>query len=120
MIDEWKSEPNEVELTLNGFDCRIERMPMGHLCGYVRIPEVHPWYLKSYSDLEDAGDVHGGLTFGGTLNSAGGYWIGFDCAHSRDLVPNTRYRSDSDCTYKNIGYVTKELEHLTKQAKAAK
>ena len=119
MTAEWKNEPNEVELVLNGFDCRIERMPMGHLCGYVRIPEAHPWYLKSYSELDAVGvDAHGGLTFSGRLMDAGGYWIGFDCAHSGDLIPSTRYL-DSERTYKNIAYVTKELEHLTKQAKAA-
>ena len=33
-----------------GLKCAIRKGPMGHLCGYVAVPESHPWHGKSYSD----------------------------------------------------------------------
>jgi hypothetical protein len=33
---------------------------LGHRCGYVRIPNGHPWH--GLSEPEEA-DVHGGITF---------------------------------------------------------
>lgn len=34
---------------------------MKHLCGYLAVPEGHPWYGKHYGDI--GADVHGGLTY---------------------------------------------------------
>ena len=76
---------------------------MPHVNGYARIPwEGHPWSgLESYDDIQEAIDVHGGLTFGPsrefTMETLGpaytrpavtfrmvGGWIGFDTAHAWD------------------------------------
>ena len=55
--------------------------------GYVRIPEGHPYYEKTYDDIDVR--VHGGLTFGDHIFGrdkyfSDGYWVGFDTAHYGD------------------------------------
>ena len=57
--------------------------------GYVRIPDGHPYYEKTYDDIPV--DVHGGLTFSDHIFEDGkyfsdGYWIGFDTAHYGDDI----------------------------------
>ena len=72
-----------------GFQWTVTNNGMGYRCGYVRVPQGHPWHGQHYGDIE--ADVHGGLTFaepdvpygkGGDDNA---YWVGFDAAHSGDL-----------------------------------
>lgn len=53
-------------------------------CGYVAIPEDHPYYGLDYEEVEDDIDVHGGLTFSGKLEDVDGFLLGFDCAHAGD------------------------------------
>ena len=71
----------------NGYRWMILANPLGFRCGYMQVPEGHPWYGKSYDDLHDV-DVHGGLTFSEMVKEGNtlfpGYWIGFDCGHSMD------------------------------------
>lgn len=55
--------------------------------GYVRIPEGHPYYEKTYDDIPV--NVHGGLTFGDHVFGkdkyfSDGYWVGFDTSHYGD------------------------------------
>ena len=46
-MEKWESEPNHWEAE----NMVINRTKgTGCLCGYVGIPESHPWYGKSYSD----------------------------------------------------------------------
>lgn len=79
----WKDEPDKVQWPdpETGLPCLINRGPHGAWCGYVGIPETHPWFGKSYSEAigpctEDCSEdshwshgidsivkVHGGLTF---------------------------------------------------------
>ena len=47
---------------LGDFPAAIWEHSLGHLCGYLGIPPMHPWYGHHYDDLDV--DVHGGLTFG--------------------------------------------------------
>ena len=61
----------------------------GHLCGYVRIPETHPYFRKEDIDL----DCHGGINFNEAHEE---HWIGFDCAHSGDYVPTMEYMRKTD------------------------
>lgn len=94
---EWLDEPDEILFQYKDYDCWVKRIfekePYaeklyyfgGHLCGYVAIPPEHPFYQKRYEDIDI--DVHGGLTFGECSNK---HWIGFDCAHSGDIVPSTK------------------------------
>lgn len=112
----WEVGPDIVEWVdpQTGYRCRAERHPrMRHWCGYVQIPEHHPWHGKSYNDCISPGctndreettcwdedpphhidalvEVHGGVTWGGHypgVDEVPGWWLGFDCAHFMDLVP---------------------------------
>jgi hypothetical protein len=69
-----------------GFMYAVISMPLGHRCGYIRIPNGHPWFGKHYDDIE--AEIHGGLTFSRMIDPEEespfpepGFWIGFDCAH---------------------------------------
>lgn len=99
----------------HGLDCAVLLMTnMGHRCGYVAVPEGHPWFGLGYFDAVDGRkmprdakgcpdffaptdidhedrieahiDVHGGITF--SAEASGdldrGWWFGFDCAHLDD------------------------------------
>jgi len=47
----WENEPNQLDFESFGLKCQVRRVPWsGHLCGYVGIPESHPWFGKEYGD----------------------------------------------------------------------
>ena len=78
----------EVTGTHQGFDYKVIVMLMGYRCGYVRLPEGHPWHGKSFHYIDVV--VHGGLTFSEMIDNShsileNGYWIGFDCMHAGDI-----------------------------------
>lgn len=103
----------EREWEAHGLNCRVFRHPdLGHLCGYVEVPDEHPWHGKGYDDLVS---VHGGLTYAGNLRGDG-WWIGFDCAHFGDFVPALRETS-SDRRW-TVDGVVDECEHLAEQIAA--
>lgn len=82
------TEGDLTALTLCDLPCFVLRnSPVngGHFCGYVVLPPGHPWRNMSYDDIDV--DVHGGLTFSGTLTDDSGVKhrvVGFDCAHWGD------------------------------------
>jgi hypothetical protein len=82
-------------------------MPHGYACGYVGVPEGHPWYKKDYDSID--AHVHGGLTwsdwFVGTDKPDGLWWVGFDTAHYGD--------NQTNC---NKAYCENEVEELKEQA----
>jgi hypothetical protein len=122
---EWDNEPNRVDFIHAGFSCFILRAPIGHLCGYVGVPNTHSCYNKHYNDIDV--DVHGGLTYGEKCQGVICHipepgmpddvkWFGFDCAHSGDLSPSIHMRfMHSYTTYRNIGFVTREVKSLAEQ-----
>ncbi len=89
----WVDEPDHLTFEYRGYTCAVLRTVLrelceeehysgGSLCGYVRIPPHSKWYRSEELDFLDC---HGGIT----LNHAKGeHWIGFDCAHSNDIVPS--------------------------------
>lgn len=103
---EWVEEPDIVVLEYLGYKAKIRRVFLlepvaieeyyfgGHLCGYVQIPEDHPYFNKDHSHSNI--DAHGGLTFwdfgdfneNGYIDSKDIFWIGYDCAHAGDYVPS--------------------------------
>ena len=133
MLDEWMQEPNREEWEHQGYMCQIVRHPQaGHLCGYVGIPEGHPWFKKDYSDID--ADVHGGLTYAAyghdESESDKGYykqltdskgrklwWIGFDCNHYGDMAPYGV--SIFEGNYRNMFYVHGQTNRLAAQAQGA-
>lgn len=78
----------------------------GYANGYVAVPPEHPWYGKSYEEVEDKIGIHGGLTFHAksdeccawddieTINDDSnliplGWWVfGFDTIHAYDNLDN--------------------------------
>jgi hypothetical protein len=107
---------------------RIIQTGLGHLCGYVGIPECHlsakqqsefvspcsgAKHDVTYDWWNDKGiEVHGGLTFSqagdGDLWPEGYYWLGFDCAHRCD---DPRFGG----TPKDADYVERECLSLARQ-----
>jgi hypothetical protein len=145
----WVNEPDEFEFEHEGFVClgrRMSRAPLmfgGYWCAYIVLPDGHPWREKDYDDIEDI-EVHGGITFGGLdpmPTSADRHLLGFDCAHSGDIVPSMgktmeRHRKDFlkrmpefskfleesfifQETYKTYEFVVSEVKSLAEQAKKA-
>lgn len=97
----WVDEPECVSFEYKGIECRIGRafvwegcngdhLSMGNLNGYVQLPYNHPWIGKEGFDVPS--DVHGGITFSGKIffdpQEKEEWGIGFDCAHSRDIIPS--------------------------------
>jgi hypothetical protein len=139
---EWDSEPDYLNWTTQaGLPGLIVRNQFGNLCGYVAVTEGHPYYKKGYEDCDL--EVHGGLTFSNKCSPPichipqpgepdDVWWFGFDCGHCFDYSPGMHTErlekfyggmnlSDSyytRATYKNIGYVQKEIGDLAKQLAA--
>ncbi|WP_251569639.1 hypothetical protein [Parasutterella muris] len=67
-----------------------------HPCGYVSVPKNHPFYGKSYEDIQDKIRVHGGLSFGGKLHGLKDLWFGWDYAHCRDHTWLMGWKSGND------------------------
>lgn len=79
----WQHEPDKEQWVdeATGYACLLKRGPSGALCGYVGVPEGHPWHGSGYSPgfhaedgqglspalkLLDEVEVHGGLTYADT------------------------------------------------------
>lgn len=147
---EWQDEPDKMQWQdeATGLPCLIVRNGevTGALCGYVGVPESHPYFEKGYDDVNV--DVHGGLTFANFCrpreDEAQGichtpapgepdhvWWLGFDCAHAGDLSPAmearlrrtpfgaTVYGGGWEETYKDVGYVKQQITQLAAQLAAA-
>lgn len=93
---EWDKEVDRYEFEAYGFSCLLNRGLMGHWCGYVAIPKTHPLFGKYEDELNKILDAPGGVTFADPpfahiclLNKKDDdlWFIGYDCAHSRDLIP---------------------------------
>lgn len=119
MLNKWDNEPDEVIFEHEGYKCIVYRHPeFKFLCGYVAIPEGHPFFKQDYSewlydkkvengnpkeakyDKEIADKIcslecHGGVTFAGYLRVFTEDWlIGFDANHSWDSTPPVEIRPD--------------------------
>ena len=78
----------EVEEEYNGFTYMVcFNAKEGFRCGYVKIPEGHPFYEnRDFRDFNVGYEVNWGLSFSGRLKDHDGWWIGFDCNHSNNGV----------------------------------
>lgn len=81
----WQDEPDKLqwEDKATGLACLIVRGPAGALCGYVGVPQSHPWFGVDYNqctreskceetwcDHRPCVEVHGGLTFADSCRAA--------------------------------------------------
>lgn len=132
----WKTEPDRAEFRHHGFVCLIKRGPMGQWCGYVALPPGHPLHGKSYDDCDSRFDVHGGLTYAGKCDLDIGichepepgesddvWWLGFDCGHCFDIIPEMAEQYDIHLipgqVYRDQAYVTAETQSLAEQLAVA-
>ena len=120
----WETEANEAsfEEKASRYQCFVRRNKMGNLCGYVKVPESHPFHGLGYSTdaVDHAGiEIHGGITYSENAAPDGtkGWTFGFDTSHSMDFSPVVaRYRPPSgNEVYRNMDYVKSECESLARQ-----
>lgn len=142
----WQDEPDKAQWTdeATGLPCLIKRNRFGALCGYVGIPEGHPWYRTGYGDIDLPDGVHGGLTFADHCQEDGDeaetichipapgepdnvWWAGFDCAHYTDLSPaneallrevgfdHGHHPLTPEQIYRDLTYVQDQCRHLAHQ-----
>lgn len=121
----WETEPDSLTAEACGFTLRLRRnTELGTWCGYVIIPEDHPWHGMPWDALGDV-RVHGGVTFCGDEVYHGEWAIGFDCSHAFDLVPafvsgkfaeGAPLETAKSGTYRDMGYVLDECRQLAEQA----
>ena len=134
MTHEWETEPDRESWTdeTTGYPCLIRRAPGGALCGYVAVPESHPFFGAScayVNNHDDRIEVHGSLTYAGKCDgdpikgvchvSDGEdevWWFGFDCAHYMDCVP--RIPRSRHLPYRNWAYVRAGVESMARQLRA--
>ena len=120
----WADEPDEASWTdqITGLPCAIARGGHAALCGYVGVPEGHACYGKSELIIEaylNEG-VQGGVTsashrapgYTGDTNSPL-WWIGFDCAHYRDL--SLGLISVIRAVYRDFAFAKAEVTRLAGQ-----
>lgn len=133
-VGPWKTEVDKRQWIdkATGLDCLIvRRADSGHWCGYVGVPEGHPYFgLHEYNEIPM--DVHGGLSYaegraeGPEHNSichipisgrGEVWWLGFDCAHGGDLAPawHSAMRAMSYQAYRTQEYVMGECARLAEQ-----
>lgn len=107
-----EKEGDYKEIFIKGIKCTIKRHPsLGTLCGYVYLTKHFNEWGKYYDELDII--VHGGLTYSQQEDE---YWvIGFDCAHSEDLVPNLDDKTINNDTYRDMEYVENEIREIINQ-----
>jgi hypothetical protein len=125
-----------------GLVCMIKRGHYGHLCGYVGVPNGHKLFGLSseFEPVLQSLCVHGGVTFSGQITTFGAFpamlgftdnglsfkdtdvwFIGFDAAHSTDLIPMSPGLPGlpeflgSEGTYKDFGFMREQCTQLAKQ-----
>ncbi len=121
----WEQEPDSLAAESCGFTIRLRRnTKLGTWCGYIIIPEGHPWHGCSYGDLVDV-SVHGGVTYSGNEVFHEEWAVGFDCGHAFDMIPllvSEKYGGkplESETgTYRDMPYALDEARHLAEQARA--
>jgi hypothetical protein len=145
---EWQEEPDKRQWNdaITGLVCLAVRHPrMGQWCGYVGVPEGHPFYGKSYEEVDTRLEVHGGITFAGGCQEDKEHgichipqpgqpdtvwWFGWDAAHAGDLMPGSAalirtYEETAEFAdawpkdeYRNLAYVVEECALLAVQLAA--
>jgi len=130
IIKQWKTKA--------GYDGVLYLMPMGFINGYVKIPIIHPYYKKDYTEYEYYLNPHGGVTFSSFPEwDKNNFYIGFDTAHLGDkssveilekyeieLEDNEKevlksYTIFRHGTFRDEEYCTREVENLAKELREA-
>lgn len=125
----WTDEPDRLEFRHLGLPCLLNRNSMGAWCGYAAVPPGHPLHgAGTDSDLVDLA-VHGGVTYAAACSEEichvpdpgepdDVWWIGFDCAHSSDLIPALKDIPGLRGQYRDVAYARRVTEALAEQLAA--
>jgi hypothetical protein len=117
LLKKIKEEGDFYSWNYKGFDCYIQRNSFKCWCGYVKISKELPIDFDFGSGDYFPVDCHGGITFQSVEDDC--YIIGFDCAHSGDLVPTIiNYQVKSSFhgeTYKDKNFVISETNNIVEQ-----
>ena len=125
----WDDEPDRVDFEHAGLNCLLHRNQFGAWCGYVGVAPGHRDHGISYDDVDDYGEVHGGLTYSDLcqgpichIPKPGEpehlWWFGFDCAHSGDMahgmsaISGLHFEGDS---YRDMAYAMGHTKRLAEQ-----
>lgn len=92
----WRDEPDKMQWPdpATGLPCLIVRGPSGALCGYVGVPDTHPWHGKGYDEkvgactdectVTEDYESHYSHSVGGRIDVHGGLTFANACAHTDD------------------------------------
>lgn len=113
---EWIEEEDERRFIYRGIGCFILRLQLGHLGGYCRLPDDHPW-RKEDKLFFDSLNIHSSVYF----FQKG--WIGFASESLSDLIPRTLWdmkESESfifklEATYRNMDFMMGECAVVVDQ-----
>ena len=120
----WEREPDRLDWVddATGYGCYLFRNSHhGYLSGFVDVPEGHPAFGESATDLATAFEVHNGVSFAFEFTPANLFrgarvWrIGFDCCGRGDLPPYARFMAPREPLYRSVDFVKQECAHLAKQ-----
>lgn len=134
----WDAEPDKVQWVdeVTGLDCLIVRGPLGSWCGYVGVPEGHPFFGIDYSRCtqtpgcgesycnhtpEHIASVHGGLTYADfcqePTREAFEHW----CAsmHARRQEARQYPRGDAARAWADRGHLVGDYEAWRKHGEAS-
>ena len=128
----WGDEPDKVQWVdpTTGLPCMVVRSFIGAWTGYVGVYAAHPLYGRNPTECPPL-VVHGGVNRTEFYSRTAGadaschqpvegpvWWIGFDCAHTRDLCPALgTMMVVAPCTYRDLDYVCREVGRLAQQLK---
>jgi hypothetical protein len=140
----WNMEPDKAQWPdeATGLPCLLKRHGRwGNLCGYVGVPEGHPWWGLDYTEIPVDVGVHGGLTYASHCEEGGDksatichvpapgepdnvWWLGFDCGHFMDYQPGIASALDNVPSayagvYRSADFVIAECANLAAEIKAA-
>jgi hypothetical protein len=115
----WDNEPDDEGWVdeATGLRCYVSRMHnVGHLCGYVEVPES----IARDESLQSLG-CHGGVTFGPASFQDGVTAIGFNCNHYLDTAPMGHSLCQREFgehpSYRDWAYVKWNVTTLARQVK---
>ena len=119
---EWVEEPDFCCFIYKKYRCFITRVCIpdgpnhvfgGHFCGYIKLIKTNKYYNLSKDEIRDAFQFHWGVSFD-EINRRGYRIIGFDCAHSNDIVPsmikmNNQIKKDLSEKFPNLSKYSDSL-----------
>lgn len=117
----WDHEDDFEEITASDLTCVLQRDRLGHWCGYVALPDKHPWAKKTAESIKTS--VYGGVKTVGTLDGYDGTFVGFACAEPGDLQPTMmKWKRETLISgiYRDFEFAKAEVEKLAAAVVAAK